>query len=286
MAVYKRSYRGYTGGLTPRWSRFLILSRYASRGIFRSRMITALFVLCFFFPLVMVAGLYLNHNARVLSLLKLDSSRFWNINGEFFLMFMGVQSALAFIMTAFIGPNTIAPDLSNNALPLYFCRPLSRAEYVLGRGFAIVKLLSWITWVPGLILFAIECSLSGLSWGWEHWNYAAGVLLGSLLWIVFLALLALAISAWVRWRIVAGAMLLAVMFLSSGFGAAWNGILRTNSGSYINPALMATSVYANLFGVEIHNGVTTGGSLIGLSVISAFCIYLLSRKVRAFEVVR
>ena len=52
MAVYKRSYRGYTGELTPRWSRFLILMRYASRGIFRSRMVTALFVICFFYPLV------------------------------------------------------------------------------------------------------------------------------------------------------------------------------------------------------------------------------------------
>jgi ABC-2 type transport system permease protein len=286
MAVYKRSYRGYTGNLTPRWSRFLILTRYASRGIFRSRIITGLFVLCFFFPLIMIAGLYLNHNTRVLSLVKLDSGQFWKIDGEFFMIFMGVQSSLAFIMTAFIGPNMIAPDLSNSALPLYFCRPLSRTEYVLGRGCAILRLLSWITWVPGLILFGIECSLSGLSWGWEHSNFAVAIVLGSMLWIVFLALLALAISAWVRWRIVAGALLLAVMFLSSGFGAAWNGIMRTNSGSYLNPALMVTSIYANLFGVEIHNGVSTAGALIGLSAICGFCIYLLSRKVKAFEVVR
>ncbi len=285
MAVYKRSYRGYTGALTPRWSRFLILTRYASRGIFRSRIITALFVLCFFFPLIMVAGLYLNHNTKVLSLVKLEG-QFWKIDGQFFMLFMGVQSALAFIMTAFIGPNMVAPDLSNNALPLYFCRPLSRSEYVLGRGVAILRMLSWITWVPGLILFAIEWSLSGSAWGWEHANFAGGILLGSMLWIIVLALLALAISAWVRWRIVAGAMLLAVMFLSSGFAAAWNAILRTDSGSYINPALMVASVYANLFGVEVHNGVSTGGSLVGLAAISAFCIFLLSRKVRAFEVVR
>src|SRR3974377_356327 len=189
MAVYKRSYRGYTGALTPRWSRFLILKRYASRGIFKSRIVTALFVICFFYPIVMVVGLYLNHNAHVLSLMKLGRNHLFDIDGDFFMLFMGVQSSLAFVLTAFIGPGTIAPDLTNNALPLYFCRPLSRSEYVLGRGCSIVSILSWITWVPGLVLFMIESTLSRFGWAWQHWRYAAGILVGSVMWIVFLALL-------------------------------------------------------------------------------------------------
>jgi ABC-2 type transport system permease protein len=286
MAVYKRSYRGYTGALTPRWSRFLILKRYASRGIFRSRMITALFVMCFFFPLIMIAGLYLNHNAHVLSLLKLDRGKFWDINGDFFMLFMGVQSAMAFIMTAFVGPNMIAPDLANNALPLYFCRPLSRTEYVLGRGCAIVALLSWITWVPGLALFGIECSLSGFSWGWQHLNFAAGIFLGSMLWITVLALLALALSAWVRWRIVAGGLLLGVMFLTSGFAAALEKVVDTQAGFYLDPAALVTAVYSNFFDVGNHIQISTVRALIALAGICAFCVFLLSRKVRAFEVVR
>ena len=31
MAVYKKAYRGYDGPLTPAWSRFLVIPRYASR---------------------------------------------------------------------------------------------------------------------------------------------------------------------------------------------------------------------------------------------------------------
>ncbi len=174
MAVYKRSYRGYEGPLTPRWSRFLILSRYAARGIFQSRIITGLFVICFFYPLLMIAGLYLNHNARVLSLMKFNGDHLMDINGTFFMVLMGVQGSMAFLMTAFVGPNMIAPDLANNALPLYFCRPLSRTEYVLGRGAVILFLLSFITWVPGLLIFAIESSLSGVSWASEHWRFAGG----------------------------------------------------------------------------------------------------------------
>ena len=287
MAVYKRSYRGYTGGLTPRWSRFLILTRYASRGVFRSRFVTALFVLCFFFPVVMIAGLYLNHNARVLSLLKMNRTQLWEVNGAFFMMFMGIQSGMAFIMTAFIGPNMIAPDLANNGLPLYFCRPLSRTEYVLGRGCSIVSLLSWITWVPGLVLFFIECTLSGFSWAWEHWNYAAGIVVGSMLWIVVLTLMALALSAWVRWRIVAGGLLLGVMGFSSGLAAAVNAIVRTKAGFYFDPAALVTAVYSHFFDVDAQmSDIPTGNAFVALAVICAFCIFLLSRKVRAFEVVR
>ena len=45
MAVYKRSYRAYSGRLTPAWSRFFVLTRYAMRGMFRSKFLTAVFAL-------------------------------------------------------------------------------------------------------------------------------------------------------------------------------------------------------------------------------------------------
>jgi len=288
MAVYKRSYRSYEGALTPRWSRFLILTRYAARGIFSSRILTGLFVICFFYPLVMTAGLYLNHNARVLSLLQIGprSGRLMDINGEFFMVFMGVQGSLAFLVTALIGPNLISPDLANNALPLYFCRPLSRAEYVLGRAGVILYVLSLITWVPGLILFCIESSLSGASWGWRHFNYALGVFIGSWLWIGFLALLALALSAWVRWKLVAGASLLAVMFLTSGMTAAINVILRTTAGAYVSPALLSASVWAHFFDLRVPPEPSPGRAMLALAAMCAFCIYLLQKKIRAVEVVR
>src|SRR4051794_32791412 len=210
MAVYKRSYRSYEGALTPRWSRFSILTRYAARGVFQSRIVTGLFVICFFYPLVMIAAMYLNHNVSILSALKIGRDELMEIDGTFFLILMIVQSSLAFLMTIFIGPNMIAPDLANNSLPLYFCRPLSRTEYIFGKACVILMLLSFITWIPGLLLFGIETTLSGPAWAWAHKSYATGVFLGSLLWISFLALLALALSAWVRWKLVAGALLLGV----------------------------------------------------------------------------
>ena len=46
---------------------------------------------------------------------------------------------------------------------------------------------------------------------------ASGVFLGSWIWILSISLLALALSAWVKWRIAAGALLLGVLFIGAGF---------------------------------------------------------------------
>jgi ABC-2 type transport system permease protein len=286
MAVYKRSYSAYTGRLTPRWSRFLILTRYSARAVFQSRIVTGLFVLCFFFPLIMIAGLYLNHNPRLLSLMRIHSDHFMTIDGKFFMTLMSVQGSLAFLMTAFIGPGLVSPDLANNALPLYFCRPLSRAEYVLGRACVILFLLSLVTWLPGLAVFGVEASLSGFSWAWEHIRLAGGVLVGSALWISVLTLLALALSAWVRWKVVAGGLLLGVMFASTGFAAAIAAVLHTSAGFYLDPAALVAVIYANFFDVPMKTEIGTPGACVALIAIGAFCILLLSRKIRAFQVVR
>ena len=286
MAVYKRNYSGYAGALTPRWSRFLILTRYAARGLFRSRILIGLFAVSFIFPLILIAGLYLNHNAQLLSLMKFRGGHFLEIDGGLFMTLMGFQGSFAFLLTALVGPGLVSPDMTNNALPLYFCRPLSRTEYVLGRACVLLFLLSLVTMLPGLVVFGIETSLSGSSWGWDHRAIAEGIMVGSFLWITVLTLLALALSAWVRWRIVAGGLLLGVMFATTGFAGAIVAVMDTKKGFYIDPAALVAVIYANFFGVDTKMEISTLGACIALSLMSAFCVWLLSKKIRAFQVVR
>ena len=285
MAVYKRSYSGYTGKITPRRTRFLILTRYSARGLFQSRIMTGLFLLSLIFPLLVIAALYLNHNVQLLTMLKFQGDNFLTIDGKLFMFVMSFQGSFAFLITAFIGPGLIAPDLTNNALPLYFCRPLSRTEYVLGRACLILFLLSFVTWIPGMIIFGIQSTLSS-GWAGEHLRIAAGIMVGSVLWISILTLLALALSAWVRWKLVAGGLLLGVMFITTGFAGAIAGVMRTAKGFYIDPAAMVAIIYTNFFGIETESGIGTLGACISLITMGAFCVWLLSKKIRAFQVVR
>jgi ABC-2 type transport system permease protein len=286
VAVYRRTYTSYSGALTPAWSRFLVLFRYSRKKLFRSKLQTALFVLCFFYPLACVLIIYLAHNLSFLQSFGTVRGGFVAIDNRFFLYFIDIQGVLAFILTAFTGPGLISPDLANGALPLYFCRPFSRAEYVLGKASVLVILLSQITWIPGLVLFAIQSSLAGPRWTWDHLWIAGSIILSSLLWIAILSLLAMALSAWVKWRIVAGALLLAVLFFGAGFAQAINAVLQTQSGHFLNLFYLISIVWTSLLGVDGDRSISSAQAWIALLIYCGICLALLVRKVRAFEVVK
>lgn len=285
MAVHKRSYHGYSGELTPTRSRFFIVTRYAFQNVFRSKFITAFFVICFFYPLGCAVALYVNKHLDVLGAF-LNVRQIFEVNGNFFFIFVNVQSGLAFVLTALAGPGLVSADLANNALPLYFCRPFSRAEYVLGKMAVLVTLLSLITWIPGLILFLIQASLAGASWLVANLWMAAAIFLGSAIQILVLCLLSLALSAWIKRKLAAGAALLGVFFFGAGLGQAINAVLSTQMGNLLNIGELLSSVEVHLFRVLHPASVPSDLAWLALLAICAFSLMLLERKVRAYEVVK
>ncbi len=286
MAVYKRTYHGYTGDLTPEWSRFMVIARHAWRGLFLSRPLSGFFLACFLPFLIAGSMIYLSHNSAVLSLFKIQGGRLIEIDAVFFRNFLNAQVGFSFLLTAFAGPGLISPDLANNSLVLYFCRPFSRTEYVLGKFTVLAALLSLITWVPGLLLFGMEGSLSGLGWMWDNLYIAGAIFLSSALLIAVLSLLALALSAWVKWKPVAGALVLGVMFLGAGFGVAINEVMRTDMGDLVNILVLLRTVRDALFRLPQPGNFSASLAGLALAAIAASCLYLLSRKLRAYEVVR
>jgi len=285
VAVYRRTYTSYSGALTPAWSRFLVVFRCSRKNLFRSKFHTGFFVLCFFYPLLCLIAIYLAHHLSFLERYS-GSNQLLTIDNKFFFVFITVQGVLAFMLTAFSGPGLISPDLANGALPLYFCRPFSRAEYVLGKASVLAILLSEITWVPGLVLFAVQASLAGSSWTWNHLWIISSLVLSSFLWIAILSLLAMALSAWVKWRIVAGALLLAVLFFGGGFGQAINAVMRTQSGHFIDIVYLIGTVWTSLFRIDNDRGISSSAAWIALLIYCGICLALLVRKVRAYEVVK
>src|SRR6266436_4325035 len=200
MAVYERSYDEFRGQLTPQWSRFLILPRYAFQSVFRSKLFITFFAICFVYPLIAAILIYLHHNTFAIATMKLNVAELLPIDASFFKTYMIVQGVSAFFLTVLVGPALVSRDLTNNALPLYLSRPFSRAEYVLGKMSVLVILLSLITWVPGLILFIIHSSLMGRTWFVDNAWIAWAIFASAIIWILIIALLALALSAWIKWR--------------------------------------------------------------------------------------
>ncbi len=300
MAVYKKTYRPYEGALTASWKRFLVIPRYAFEDLHRSRFLTIFYLATFIYPLIAALIIYIVHNVEALKLFNVSSSAgLIQIDSGFFMSFLGWQSMLALFLAAFIGPGQVSPDLANNALSLYLARPFSRAEYVLGKLSVLLILMSLMTWVPGLLLFALEGYLEGQDWMAQHARIASGLFFGSWVWIVVLALLALSLSAWVKWRPAAGGLLFGLFFVAAGFGGAINTVEDTKWGFLLNISTLVGTVWVRLF--EGSHSLSEGGAFfrrisgqeipvwaccLTLLALCLACLYLLGRKVRGAEVVQ
>jgi ABC-2 type transport system permease protein len=289
VAVYKRTYSPYHGSFTPAWSRFLILPRYSFQGVWQSRFLVMFRIAALFYPIGGAAFIYATHNLSFLTVFQVPTAAVSNLiqtTPRFFLYFCWVQGALAYILTAFVGPTLISPDLVNGALPLYLGRPFSRKEYVLGKMSVLMYLLSVITWVPGLVLWGIQASLSGWEWTVDNLWIAGSLFVGLVVWIVVLSLIALALSAWVKWKVAAAGLLLGVFFAGAGFGTAINAIMRTRNGSLINLTEVMYTIWTKLFRYEPESGISLGSCWIVLGLVCVACLWLLMRRVRAFEVIK
>jgi ABC-2 type transport system permease protein len=297
LAVYKKTYRPYEGAVTPAWSRFLVLTRYAFADLRRSKFLTFFYLASFLYPLICALILYLRHNTSAIGVLKFDASSLITVGNTFFAHMLGWQSMLAFFLAAFVGPGLISPDLSHNALSLYFARPFSRAEYVLGKMAVLMGLMSLMTWVPGLLLFSLQGYLEGWKWASDNARIAWALFAAAWVWILVLTLLSLALSAWVKWRPVAGALLFGVFFVAAAFGTAINAVMRTKWGHMINLSYLVGSVWNRLFDLQrgdaaVFFGVPAGEEISTLACVGALCaillfsLYLLTLKIRGAEVVR
>ncbi len=285
MAVYKRGYQRYSGPLTPHRTRVLAFPRYAWKRLLEQRLVVIVLMASLFWPLACAVFVYLANRADLLQGFPKEFVNFIQVREAFFLLFLNVQAVAAVMLAALAGPGLVAPDLANNALPLYFSRPLSRLDYVLSRLLVIAGLLSPVTWAPALFLFAMQSGLAGWGWFAAHWRLGAGVLAGSLLWVLLVALVALAASAYIRWRVVAGALVLAFFFVLAGVAQIVRQVMRTDLGLLIDPASSAYRVWCRLLGGEMPQGPGALASGAALLVMALLLAWILERKLRPVEVV-
>jgi len=286
MAIYKRTYKNYTGAATKAGPRLFVLTRFGLIGVFKSKLLMLFMGACLIYPICCIAFVYLSHNPKLLAAFNIPDGALPAVNGRFFYFYSIVQGALAYLLAAFIGPGLISPDVANGAMPLYFSRPLSRTKYVAGKLTVLLLLLSLITWVPGSAVFAVQASIAGWEWTKNNFWLEGAIVAGLVVWIFVLSLIALALSAWVRWKIAAGALLLGVIFAGAGFGMAINSLMRTSSGSLIDLSQVVQTIWSDLFRYDTGTEMSVASAWIVLAVACVVSWWLLARRIRPFEVIK
>jgi ABC-type transport system involved in multi-copper enzyme maturation permease subunit len=292
MAVYKRRYNSYTGALTREWSRFFVLTRFAFADLFKSRFFVILLILCFI-PCLFCAGyIFVANNKTVQLFMQVRGNDLFKVENEYFIVMVMAQTQAAFLLNCWVGPVLISGDLTNGALPLFLSRPFSRADYVLGKLSVLGLLLSAITWIPCLLLFGLQAGLAKDGWIWPHLWMVVPIVLCSAIWILMLSLLSLAVSAWVKLRIVATGITFVAFFIPAGLGEMFNAIMGTYWGGLLNFSALFRHILMHSFREDSVMGAFTRNEIpipiawTMLVLVCVFALFVLNIRLRARETVR
>jgi len=289
LAVHERRYRPYDGRRTPQAARFLVLPRYGLRTLFASRIVLAYYVACQVPFLIGLGFIYVMNNLSVLQRLGIDLSGGGAglIGPDFFRRIFWIQGmGMGFVLMMIVGPGAISSDTANNAFPLYFSRPFSRLEYVLGKAALPALLLSGITWIPQMLMFALHASMAD-GWFGDNVGLGIGLFVGSWVWIVVLTLITLAISASVRRKLTAMIYVFAVFMVIPAFGEVVQLQIGLWWGALLSPIDMMLNALASLgVGYRVEPDVPATASWLAVVAYALVSAWVLRRKLTAYEVVR
>jgi ABC-type transport system involved in multi-copper enzyme maturation permease subunit len=277
----------------PEWSRYFVLTRYAFADLFKSRFFVILLVLSLVPTLFCAGYIFIANNKTAQLLMQLRSAGLFSVETQYFMIIMIVQTQAAFLLNCWVGPVLIAGDLTNGALPLFLSRPFTRADYVLGKLAVLGLLLSAVTWVPCLLLFGLQAGLARGGWIWSHLWMIIPIVLCSAIWILMLSLLSLAVSAWVKLRIVATGVIFISFFVPTGLGEMFNAIMGTYWGRLLNFSDMFRLILVNGFrertgplGSPGWNEIPVPAAWAVLIFVCLLSLVILNARLRARETVR
>jgi ABC-type transport system involved in multi-copper enzyme maturation permease subunit len=267
-----------------------VLARYALAEAWSSKITVVLFTLSLLPFLVFLVGIYLANNPIAQLLVFKNSTRVLTVDASFFLKALELQSWVALVVTSWVAPRLITFDLADNALPILLSHPISRFGYVLGKFLALFTSLSVVTWIPCLILFLYQCYSSPQPWAGANLSIAGGLFTGAVIWIAFLSILGLALSSWVKWRVVATGIIFGAVFVPAGVGAIVSAVLRTKWGLLLNLPVMMSVLWQRLLGapdsIRFASTLPTAAITVMLVLVWLICLAMLNARIRAREVVR
>ena len=210
MPIYDLGYRGWQGRLVPEAGRFWAIAETGIRLAWQTKFLRRLLLFAwaptaFFVSLLFAYEQYLtlpdSRAAReflseMLSqdALSFDRHHVWSLLLSNF--FRYPQAILMALVVGIIAPPLIAHDVRTRAFMLYFSRPLTRIEYILGKMAVLWGYLLAITTLPALLLYLLGVFLSPqLVVVAQTWDLPLRILAASAVFIIPTTALALAISS-------------------------------------------------------------------------------------------
>jgi ABC-type transport system involved in multi-copper enzyme maturation permease subunit len=317
MAMHDLGYRGWTGALAPGWTRWLVITQTGVRRAWQSRWLRRMLLFAWFPAIWFGLGFFLWEQSMVNAewrgplraflrnvpndspLAEVLGSVNWDQQDAarhtvwawlLLTFFRNPQGLLMVLAVGLIAPALISQDVRSRAFLLYFSRPVSRREYVLGKLTTVWVYLLMIATLPAVSLYVLGVLLSpNFSVIQATWDLPLRIFAASAVLMIPTATLALCLSsltqesryagfAWFAIWIL-GTFTYLIMSTAETFGSA--GKLPQVQAKWSHLSLYHTlgRVQSWIFGfTEFSDVVLSGLILIAITIVS---VVVLFRRVAA-----
>ena len=156
MPIHDQGYRRYGGAKARTGTGWMVIARAGIRTMVAKRAFLGLLLVSWFPFFVRAVQFYAAAN-----LTNIPQASLLAPSADTFRQFLEQQQTFVFFVTVYVGAGLIANDRRANALQIYLSKPLTRAEYVLGKLAILVTFLLLVTWLPAILLLIVQISFAG-----------------------------------------------------------------------------------------------------------------------------
>lgn len=280
MPIHDISYRHWHGEWTSHPYRWWVITRQGIQLLTKRKRFLVLMILSAIPFVVRGVMIYI---ATMVS----TKMPFLKIDAKFFEDFLTQQMFFTFIIAIYAGAGLIANDLKANALQIYFSKPITRRDYMIGKLGILVFFLALPTLVPGLLLFLLAVIFEpDLAFFQAHYWVPASIVGYSAVIVLTNALVIMTLSSLTRSRRFAGINFAAVFFFSQIFYGILSEILRTKKVAWLSLGNNLEQVGDLIFGNAPKYPSPLWASALVIAVLIAGGAFLVHRRVQAVEVIR
>jgi ABC-2 type transport system permease protein len=294
-------YRPFEGELSPHPRRALVLARAAVRINFKRKLPALLLfvplgIACIImsfqvhFGFAAASGELFGDKAGDPRTLAMGAQIQAMLGGTVQNIFEFLQSSAGFVLIvmAWYGAGLICEDKRTGANLLYFSRPLSRFDYLLGKALSVAWYGALALIVPCLVICSVAV-FSSPEWSFltDEWDSILWVVAFGVLWVSTMALVVLTVSSLAGRRTHALVGAVGLVFGAGVVTKVLAKVLDENRTTIFDLFQNMERVGEWMLGVTLvrDRAVSPEASLAAIGVLWLVCLFVLTERVRKLEVV-
>lgn len=279
MPIHDQSYRRYAGERRPVRSAWTVIARAGLMSFLSRRAFLGLLIVAWIPFIVRASQLFLASNFS-------QAATFLAPTPQTFRDFLGQQSIFVFLITVYVGAGLIANDRRANALQLYLSKPVTRAEYILGKMAVLATFLLGITWLPAILLLVLQIAFSGsFTFLKANASLIASITLYCFLTVIVITFGMTALSSLSRSSRFVGILFAGVLIFSDAMFNALRFITGSTAISWVSIQASLDQAGDVIFRQAARHQTPVAVSFLVLLAVVVISASVLERRVRGVEVV-